>query len=101
MRTQTHTSLLQNREQARLREVRNTPVITMIEEASLPVLPESRGALVRGIVGLIFGGMLSILWVLGTGRLSTVDGSSDPDRRELIALLREVTPTLLRRWIGL
>ena len=101
IRMQTYTSLLQNREQARLREVRNTPVITMIEGPRLPVLPEKRGIGLRAVLGVLAGGLLGWLWVFGVRRLEAARQGPDPQGAELVALLQEATPRLLRRWVGL
>jgi uncharacterized protein involved in exopolysaccharide biosynthesis len=96
MRQQVFTSLVQHREQARLRELRNTPVITMIESPTLPVLPERRGAAVRAVVGVIVGIMLGMLWVLGIREVQASRASGAPGWAEL----SEALPKLLRRWIG-
>jgi uncharacterized protein involved in exopolysaccharide biosynthesis len=98
---QTYTSLLQSREQARLREVRNTPVITMIEGPRLPVLPEKRGLGLRAVLGFLTGILLGSLWVFGVRGLGAVRQAPDPQGAELVALLQEATPRLLRRWVGL
>ena len=100
IRTQTYTSLLENRAQARLREVRNTPVITMIEAPRLPVLPEKRGAGIRAVVGVLGGALIGMLWVFGVRQLHSARDGADPQRVELFALQREATPRLLRRWVG-
>jgi uncharacterized protein involved in exopolysaccharide biosynthesis len=47
--------LAQHYEDARIREVRNTPVITIVEEPALPVFPDPRGTLRL----LILSGVLS------------------------------------------
>jgi uncharacterized protein involved in exopolysaccharide biosynthesis len=57
MRRQVFTSLAQAYEQARIDEVRNTPVITVIEAPSVPAYPDGRGirraATVAGLLGLL------------------------------------------------
>jgi uncharacterized protein involved in exopolysaccharide biosynthesis len=97
MRQQVFTSLVQNREQARLRELRNTPVITMIESPRIAALPEKRGAGVRAIVGAIAGVMLGMLWVLGIREVRASRAAAAPGWEEL----SEALPRLLRRWIGI
>jgi uncharacterized protein involved in exopolysaccharide biosynthesis len=57
-------SLSQAFEQARIEEVRDIPVITLIDPPSPPTYPDSRGTLVKGIIGLILGSVLAIGIVL-------------------------------------
>ena len=63
MRQQVFTSLAQAYEQAKLDEVRDTPVLTIVEQPSVPVLPDPRG-LFRAttealLIGLLGGAMLA------------------------------------------
>lgn len=53
-RQQVVSVLAQRTEEARIREVRDTPVITIIEAPALPVLPDPRGR-----IGILFVGMLA------------------------------------------
>jgi uncharacterized protein involved in exopolysaccharide biosynthesis len=59
MQQQLYTTLAQGYEQARIDEVRNTPVITVIELPDYPTRPDSRYLLLKGalalIAGLLFG----------------------------------------------
>jgi uncharacterized protein involved in exopolysaccharide biosynthesis len=52
---QVYTSLAQAYEQARIDEVRNTPVITILESPDLPARPNPRRALLMGLLGLVAG----------------------------------------------
>ncbi len=65
MRQQVYTSLAQSYEAARIDEVRNTPVITLIEAPDLPAKPDPRLALLKGILagllGLLVGGCIAAL----------------------------------------
>jgi uncharacterized protein involved in exopolysaccharide biosynthesis len=56
-----HTAVAQAYEQARMDEVRDTPLITPLELPTVPVRPDSR----RGAQKLMFAGMLGLL--VGTG----------------------------------
>ena len=58
MRQELVTAMAQAYEQARIDEVRNTPVITVIDQPEPPALPDSRGRLLKLVVGLILGMML-------------------------------------------
>jgi uncharacterized protein involved in exopolysaccharide biosynthesis len=55
MRQELYTSLAQSFEQARIEEVRNTPVITIVEPANLPTSPDRRRTVLKGLLGLIAG----------------------------------------------
>lgn len=60
MRQQLYTSLSQAHEQAKIDEIRDTPVIVVVEGPEAPVKPDSRGLLRKGFLALL-GGL-----VLGT-----------------------------------
>ncbi len=54
------TSLAQSFEQARIEEVRDTPVITVIDKPERPVQRDSRGLLKKAIIALMLGGALGL-----------------------------------------
>jgi len=55
MRQELVTAMAQAYEQARIDEVRNTPLITVIDQPVPPALPEPRGWLLKFLLGLILG----------------------------------------------
>jgi uncharacterized protein involved in exopolysaccharide biosynthesis len=55
MRQQLYTTVAQAYEQARMDEVRDTPVITVIEQPNVPARPDGRGLLKWLVAGLIVG----------------------------------------------
>jgi len=57
---QLYTTLAQAYEQAKIDEVRDTPVITVVETPEAPVRPDSRGLVLRGLGGMIAGMLLGI-----------------------------------------
>lgn len=59
------TSLSQAYEEARVSEVRNTPVITVLEPPERPLEAESRDLALRLALGLALGGMLGVFWAFG------------------------------------
>lgn len=59
------TSLDQAYEEARVSEVRNTPVITVVEPPAEPLEPEPRGLVLKTLLGLVLGGMLGIFMAFG------------------------------------
>lgn len=58
------TTLSQAFENARINEVRDTPVITVLETADLPVRPNSRGTVLKLLLAGILGVLLATAWVL-------------------------------------
>jgi uncharacterized protein involved in exopolysaccharide biosynthesis len=88
LQQQLYGSLSQALEQARIDEVRNTPVITIIEPPDRPSKPDARYALVKAILGLLVGFGLGALlaggwdlvgdatrWPTRTDRLSEARGN--------------------------
>lgn len=59
-----YSTLAQSFEQAKIEEVRDTPVITVVEQPNLAVAPNGRGVvrltLVGGLVGLFLGGLFAL-----------------------------------------
>jgi hypothetical protein len=100
LRQSVYTSLVQNRDAARVREVRDTPVITMIEEPQLAVLPEARRTVLKTILGGVIGLMVGSLLAFTTDGMKRADRSSGGDVGEFLDLLRQATPGFLRRWAG-
>ena len=58
MRQELVTAMAQAYEQARIDEVRNLPVITVIDQPEPPALPDSRSVVLKLLVGLTLGMML-------------------------------------------
>lgn len=53
-------SLAQNYEQAKIEEVRDTPVITVIDKPERPVQRDSRGLIKKGILAILLGGVFGL-----------------------------------------
>jgi uncharacterized protein involved in exopolysaccharide biosynthesis len=100
LRQQIYSSLVQSREEARLREVRDTPVITVLEDPRLPVLPEPRGALLKTLVGGIMGVILGVLVAFVSHNLSVASREPTSEASEFFRLMHEATPRFLRRKSG-
>jgi uncharacterized protein involved in exopolysaccharide biosynthesis len=60
---QLFTSLAQEYEQARIDEVRNTPVITLVEAPNLPTKPDPRRTLLKGLLSLVAGFLVATFLV--------------------------------------
>jgi hypothetical protein len=55
------TSLAQSYEEVRIREVRNTPVITVIEPPTLATSADPRNRTTRAVIGLLLAGVLAVI----------------------------------------
>jgi uncharacterized protein involved in exopolysaccharide biosynthesis len=55
------TTLVQSYEQASITEVRDTPVITVLQEPFLPPGRDPRGTVLRAVLGIVLGGMAGIV----------------------------------------
>jgi hypothetical protein len=66
MRQQLYTSLTEAYEQARISEVRTTPVITILQEPYVPPLPERRGLILKLVLGLLLGGTVGFVYAFIT-----------------------------------
>lgn len=60
LRQQVYGALMQTYEQARIDEVRNTPVITVLESPEGSATPQSRGTVTRALVAAVLGGILAL-----------------------------------------
>jgi hypothetical protein len=65
LRVQVYGGLAQALEQAKLDEIRDTPLITVIEAAELPVRPDARGLItstaIAFLAGIFFGSIVALL----------------------------------------
>jgi uncharacterized protein involved in exopolysaccharide biosynthesis len=86
MRQQVYTSLAEAYEQARITEVRNTPVITVVEEPERPVRPDSRQGTMKLALGVVLGGMLGVFLAFGREYLHRARTEGDEEYREFSTL---------------
>jgi len=97
LRQQLYTSWLLSREEARIREVRNTSVITVLEDPRLPHVPEPRETKRKVIVGVITGGLVAILVAFLVLGIAGIRRSPGDDAQEFLQAIEEATPRFLRR----
>jgi len=97
LRQQVYTSLVQNWQEARIREVRDTPVITVLENPRLPVVSEPRRLVLKGILCGLAGGILGALIALLAEGVSGVRRQPGGDVREFFQLVEQATPRFLKR----
>lgn len=79
VRQQVYTSLVQALEQARIAEVRNTPLITIVERPDVPARPDERGWLLRLVGGLMLGISIgaAIVLIRASSRQLTSEAGGD------------------------
>jgi uncharacterized protein involved in exopolysaccharide biosynthesis len=99
MRQQVYTSLAQAYEQAKIEEVRDTPVITVVEQPEVPARPDSRGVVRSTIVALIGGGVLGALLAVVLAALDRERASNAGDVVAVEAELRAFRGELRRPWL--
>jgi uncharacterized protein involved in exopolysaccharide biosynthesis len=100
MQQQVYTSLVLAFEQARLDEVRDTPLLTVIEHPSVPVLPKSRRLAVKLVVAAFLAALIVVL-MEGLRRYLAGARSAHPQDFAEFDRLRTETRPSLRRIFGL
>lgn len=100
MRQQIVTQLATAYEQARIAEVRNTPVITLIERPEGSARPNPRGTVLKVLLTLILGTLAGMLVAFAREYLARTRARGTEDVEEFIALrdrmLREIRRPLRR-----
>ena len=98
IRQQVVSALAQNYEQARIDEVRDIPLITIVEEPVARALPDSRMVLLRGILALVAGALLGSLvaFFMAFVRASRTDAADELD--EFRRLKRATARDIRRPW---
>lgn len=90
MRQQVYTSLAQAAQQAKIDEVRDTPFLSIVERPEVPILPDSRGGLIKSVVALFGGLLLGILAAFVRDYAERVRAMPSADRDEFERLLKRV-----------
>jgi LPS O-antigen subunit length determinant protein (WzzB/FepE family) len=97
LRQQVYTQLVQNREEAKIREVRDIPVITILESPRLPAVAKPRNMVLRILIGGLGGGMLGVLFALAANGMAGARRASTDDARDFFQLLEEAKPRFPKR----
>jgi uncharacterized protein involved in exopolysaccharide biosynthesis len=87
--------LAQAYEEVRMREVRDVPVLTVIEDPALPVRSNPRGRVKRALAGLLIGGFLAVLAAFAGEMLRRRLASRDPQVERFLATARDTRRGLM------
>ena len=96
LRQQVFTSLTQSYEEVRMREVRDTPVITIVDEPHVPSKPIPRGRGVRTLLGFIVGALVGSMFVILGDRVSKRRAEGDAAADEFVLAVGELKGGVLR-----
>lgn len=97
LRQQVYASLAQSREDARIREVRETPVITVLQPPRMPVMGEARNSIKKALLGGFAGVVVGALIAFMLHAIATTRQESTQTAREFFRLVEEAMPRFLRR----
>lgn len=85
-------------EQAKVEEVRDTPVITVIESPEVPVRAEARGTVRKTLLALLGGALLGVALAFLLDFTGQVRSDVSPEAREFRALRRDALGDLTHPW---
>lgn len=89
-------TLAQSYEDARIREVRDTPVITIVESPSASTLPDPRRRAFKVAVGLLLGALIGIVISLAKDAMARRSAVGDTETDEFLRQLRAARADLGR-----
>ena len=95
MRQQVYASLAQAYEQAKIDEVRDTPVITVLERPEVPIFADSRQVVQKVILAGLLGFLIGLLIAFLRENVATSTSRSAEDLRRMQAAARQATQKLL------
>ena len=101
MRQEVFTTLSQAVEQAKIEEVRDTPVLTIVQAPEAPVRPDRRGVVFKAILALLGGlavGSAIAFWKAYTENATRL---GSPEAAEFSSVRRELADDLLHPWRAL
>jgi uncharacterized protein involved in exopolysaccharide biosynthesis len=94
LRQQVFAALAQSLEQAKLDEVRDTPVLTVVEAPEIPADPDARGLVRKSFVALVVGGLAGFVLALFGEWFGRAKADSRNDVAEFARLRRETVTDL-------
>lgn len=90
------TSLSKSLEEVRIREVRDTPLITVIERPSIPTQPNPKGRGKRVLLGMLLGALIGVIITLVRNMLERRRVAGDPEIEAFFGVLSEVKGDVAR-----
>jgi uncharacterized protein involved in exopolysaccharide biosynthesis len=93
-----YTSLSEAYESAKIEEVRDTPVLTIVEPPQLPIRPEARGTIKKGVLALAVGLLVGVLLAFGRDLMVRSRHQAGDEFEEFAALRRAALDDLLHPW---
>jgi uncharacterized protein involved in exopolysaccharide biosynthesis len=98
LQQQLYTTLSQSFEQAKIEEVRDTPVITVVEPPEAPVRPDPRGLVRNVFLTVILGTLLGMALAIGRAYAVNARSLRTHEVTEFDRLRRETLADLIRPW---
>ena len=95
LRQEVFTTLTQTLEEARIRQVRDIPVISMVDPPSVPSLPEPRGRGIFVVLGFLIGGFSGALLSLVSEVLGRLRHKRNTEMKEFVVALMEMRSEVL------
>jgi uncharacterized protein involved in exopolysaccharide biosynthesis len=97
-RQSVYTTVSQSNEQARMDEVKDTPVITVVERPNLPPKDDGRGRLTFGALALILGSVVGTGIGVGRDAIARRRASEDEQFGRLTAAARDTRADIRQLW---
>jgi uncharacterized protein involved in exopolysaccharide biosynthesis len=97
MRQAVFTSFAQAYEQAKIDEVRNTPLVTIVERPEAPTGPLRRRALTKSIVAALVGGVLAVMIAIGIEFFRRASREDPEGAAQFVELKAQLTAPLRRK----
>lgn len=98
MQQELFTSMSQAYEQAKIEEVRDTPVITLVERPQIPARPDRRGLITKGLLALIVGTTIGVLLVFAVEFMRNTTAEGEGELAEFTRLRRDALNDIQRPW---
>ncbi|HEY4304180.1 MAG TPA: hypothetical protein VGM82_06930 [Gemmatimonadaceae bacterium] len=90
LQQQVFTTLTGSLDEVRMRELRDTPVITLVETPFVPAMPEPRGIVNRIVLGIILGAFVGFAVLFTSEVMAQRRQTGDPHAAEFVAAVKDV-----------
>lgn len=98
MRNSLYSSMLQAYETARIEEVRDLPVISVVEPPEMPIEPDTRGGAKKTLMGLLIGFVLGLVIAFVRDKLAQNKEAQTDDFVEFSQLKKAAVGDLTHPW---